>query len=861
MKNLLLVSALLIAVLSLGFLSSELIGTRSTAQVSTHVINTEPTHAPEPEPTPSPTLSFSASPTSVTSGQSATLSWSAMNTTSCTASGGWSGTKSISGSQSVSPTSNTIYTLTCSGEGGGVVQSTSVVVTTNTTVTTPTENTIQGLSLGDWVEVTANNLNVRSQPDGKRLGAQRRGAQGQLISGPIVIRNNTWWNVDYTSGVDGWSAGDYLVQYSEHTPSPTPEPEPTPSPTLSFSAIPSSITSGQSATLSWSAMNTTSCTASGGWSGTKPVSGRELVSPTSNTTYTLTCVRDNENISQSTSVIVTAPLAPSTKFQISDNIQTTANLNVRSTANGTLLGTQLQGATGSVVGGPVVAGGFNWWNINYTSGVDGWSAEDYLVKITISPLPSLLLSASPPSITSGQSATLSWSAMNTTSCTASGGWSGTKSISGSQSVSPTSNTTYTLTCTNTLGSATQSATINVGAVTTTPPPTFSGDLVVFPNKNVEFIIGPQVKANSSSNPWPWHDQNMITKGLEHGNNFPATPLLEPIDNDVYLNRNYYDLGLTLYTAYYRTGDAQFLTLARKVTDSWWQHDLIKSGTVKIEDSMTPRSISLAGLMLRALDGRPEMWPWIESFVRYQHWVWVERFVAYPALRGGVRDEGYMLLYASLLAEVHPDPTVRTEFKNKALVSARDYFARLQYPDGGWYWGIDTDGDPNTPDINASQPFQVGLLIEGMIKIHQITGDKSIEQSIIKSADWLYAKSYETQPATNLTNVLWRAMRYFTIQSDYTSNNRTSAFQYGMADGGIRDARELNPTTIHTFGYAYKLTDDPKYKTYGDEVFSATFGKGQGPGADQYYGLADFRAKEFNQNYRSASRYLAWRLGF
>ena len=61
-------------------------------------------------------------------------------------------------------------------------------------------------------------------------------------------------------------------------------------------------------------------------------------------------------------------------------------LNVRGSANttGALLGTQGTGAPGSVIGGPVVQGGFTWWNINYDTGVDGWSAEDFL---TVSTLP------------------------------------------------------------------------------------------------------------------------------------------------------------------------------------------------------------------------------------------------------------------------------------------------------------------------------------------------------------------------------------------------------------------------------------------------------------------------------------------
>ncbi|MDQ5893038.1 MAG: hypothetical protein QG640_48 [Patescibacteria group bacterium] len=85
-----------------------------------------------------------------------------------------------------------------------------------------------------------------------------------------------------------------------------------------------------------------------------------------NTNYT------NQNNSNSTSG----------KFSINESIQTTDNLRVRSTASiyGTLLTTQPRGTRGKVRGGPTIADGYTWWNIDYASGNDGWSAETYLTK-------------------------------------------------------------------------------------------------------------------------------------------------------------------------------------------------------------------------------------------------------------------------------------------------------------------------------------------------------------------------------------------------------------------------------------------------------------------------------------------------
>ncbi|HTG04554.1 MAG TPA: hypothetical protein VK635_10940, partial [Bradyrhizobium sp.] len=49
---------------------------------------------------PAPTVSLAVSPTSVTSGGAATLTWSSNNAASCVASGAWTGAKTIFGSQS-----------------------------------------------------------------------------------------------------------------------------------------------------------------------------------------------------------------------------------------------------------------------------------------------------------------------------------------------------------------------------------------------------------------------------------------------------------------------------------------------------------------------------------------------------------------------------------------------------------------------------------------------------------------------------------------------------------------------------------------------------------------------------------------
>jgi hypothetical protein len=107
---------------------------------------------------PTPTVSLTASPTSITSGGSSTLSWSSTNATSCTGSGFTaSGT---SGTVSVSPTATQTYSITCTGTGGSVNASVTVNVSalpvpTTTLTASPTSIISSQSSMLAWSSTDA----------------------------------------------------------------------------------------------------------------------------------------------------------------------------------------------------------------------------------------------------------------------------------------------------------------------------------------------------------------------------------------------------------------------------------------------------------------------------------------------------------------------------------------------------------------------------------------------------------------------------------------------------------------------------------------------------------------------------------
>ena len=79
---------------------------------------------------PNVTVSLSASPLTVVAGNVVTLNWSSTNATGCSASGGWSGSKSASGTETVTPESAGAveYSISCRGEGEAYGRSVSVEV-------------------------------------------------------------------------------------------------------------------------------------------------------------------------------------------------------------------------------------------------------------------------------------------------------------------------------------------------------------------------------------------------------------------------------------------------------------------------------------------------------------------------------------------------------------------------------------------------------------------------------------------------------------------------------------------------------------------------------------------------------------
>lgn len=68
------------------------------------------------------------------------------------------------------------------------------------------------------------------------------------------------------------------------------------------------------------------------------------------------------------------------QFAIGAHVEALSQLRVHAKASAlsSVMGTQGIGAFGTIIGGPVAAQGYTWWQVNYDLGVSGWSAQTFL---------------------------------------------------------------------------------------------------------------------------------------------------------------------------------------------------------------------------------------------------------------------------------------------------------------------------------------------------------------------------------------------------------------------------------------------------------------------------------------------------
>ncbi|TSC86908.1 MAG: PKD domain-containing protein [Parcubacteria group bacterium Gr01-1014_8] len=123
--------------------------------------------------------------------------------------------------------------------------------------------------------------------------------------------------------------------------------------------------------------------------GTGPCSGTIVHTYTTPGSYTAKLLANGGYETATAAVNVTGGTTPP-PFAIGDRVRATDAVNVRATpsTSGAILDAQPTGAEGTIIDGPQSANGFTWWKIDWdNSTIDGWSVQNYIVKVYPPPPP------------------------------------------------------------------------------------------------------------------------------------------------------------------------------------------------------------------------------------------------------------------------------------------------------------------------------------------------------------------------------------------------------------------------------------------------------------------------------------------
>jgi len=156
--------------------------------------------------------------------------------------------------------------------------------------------------------------------------------------------------------------------------------------------------------------------------------------------------------------------------------------------------------------------------------------------------------------------------------------------------------------------------------------------------------------------------------------------------------NYYDNVAAFYALYYRSGIVDYLNAARKLADRFWECPEVDRGeSYVVSDNVThqnwpSRSSSVMGLVLRALDGRPDMWPGLDKLIGYFGTYYLQ-----PSSYGSnalpsvwdVRETAYALASISYCALYDPNPTSMSTCQGWVNSAILNYFTQARFPDGSW----------------------------------------------------------------------------------------------------------------------------------------------------------------------------------
>ena len=227
---------------------------------------------PAPSPTPAPsgpaTITISAQPAIIAQGQTTTISWSSTNATSVTITPSLLSEDqtalALSGSVTIVPTAATTYTAVATGADGKTATSTANVSMLSVTLTaTPAKVAAGQSAILSWTSTNATSLSI-DQGVGTVTGA----------TGNVTVSPST--------------PTTYTITATNGTATATATATVSTALGVTLKATPANIASGGQSTLSWTSTNAATLSIDNGIGTVALPAGTHAVSPTANTTYTIT---------------------------------------------------------------------------------------------------------------------------------------------------------------------------------------------------------------------------------------------------------------------------------------------------------------------------------------------------------------------------------------------------------------------------------------------------------------------------------------------------------------------------------------------------------------------------------------------
>jgi len=228
-------------------------------------------------------------------------------------------------------------------------------------------------------------------------------------------------------------------------------------PSISFSATPDDIATGQNSTLVWDTTDATSVTIDNGI-GSQPVSGSVVVHPTLTTTYTLTATGPGGTSTSQATVTVTNRPIITFIVHPTDIVSGSPATLIWSVSNSRSVwidnGIGFVPASGSIDVFPTTT-------TTYTMTAAGAAGDSFAdVTVNVVEVPQILsFTATPSTISGGGSSRIEWSVSGVNFVTIDP--IGDEFANGSIDVSPTRTTVYRLTASNAAGTARATVTVTV----------------------------------------------------------------------------------------------------------------------------------------------------------------------------------------------------------------------------------------------------------------------------------------------------------------------------------------------------------------------------------------------------------------